>query len=98
MALTYTQAKATLDEIANRSENNRKTLARARDLIASTSSDLSLMLTAYGAFVTELEATAAANPTNPAWQGADAELDQMVVDFNALRARAEALLLAFDAV
>lgn len=98
MALTYTQAKATLDEIATRSENNRKNLQRARDLIASAGGDLNAMAAAYGTFVTDLDAEATANPGNAAWEGAKAEKDQMVSDFNALNARAINLLAAVDGV
>lgn len=69
MALTYTQAKATLDEIAQRGETNRKNLQRARDLIASACGDLTSMESAYTSFVGELETIAAANPGDPAWTG-----------------------------
>lgn len=98
MATTYTQAKATLDEIASRSESNRKRLEQARALIVAAESDLNAMATAYGAFVTDLDAAAAANPSDAAWQAAKAEKDLMVADFNAIRSRATSLKTAYDGV
>ena len=98
MATTYTQAKATLDEIAVRSETNRKRLEQARAALATASADLAAMATAYGTFVADLDVGATANPTDAAWQAAKAEKDQMVSDFNILQSRAAALLAAFDAV
>lgn len=98
MALTYTQAKATLDEIADRSERNRQLLERARNLIAQAETDLSNMPTEYGPFVTELNAAASAAPGDAAWQGAKAEKDHMVADFQALRTRATSLKTAYDSV
>lgn len=98
MATTYTQAKATLDEISTRSEANRKRLEQARQLIVTAESDLAAMATAYGTFVTDLDAAAAANPSDPAWQAAKAEKDLMVVDFNTIKTRATALKTAYDGV
>lgn len=98
MALTYTQAKATLDEIAVRSEAARKRLSRARDLIAEAEADLAKMATDYSGFVTELNAAATANPNDEAWKSAKAEKDLMVVDFQALRTRATSLKNAYDGV
>ena len=98
MAITYTQAKATLDEIAQRSEQNRKRLEQARALVVSAEADLTAMGTAYATFVTELNAAATANPSDAAWQGAKAEKDQMAADFAALKTRASAVKNAIDAV
>lgn len=91
MAVTFTQAKATLDEIADRSENNRKRLAQARALIATALSDLVTMPTAFGDFIAELDAAAATNPDNEAWQLIKAEKDLMVADFLVLRSEAQSL-------
>lgn len=88
MALTFTQAKATLDDIASRSEANRKRLEQAKQLITQARADLASMPSAYGSFVTELNAAATANPSDGAWQTAKAEKDQMVSDFQALNTRA----------
>lgn len=98
MATTYTQAKATLDAISIRSEANRNRLEQARALLIKAESDLADMAAAYGAFVTDLDAAAAANPGDAAWQAAKAEKDLMVSDFNALKSRAIALRAAYDGV
>lgn len=98
MALTFTQAKATLDDIASRSEQNRKRLEQAKMLLVQAKADLAAMPTAYGPFVTELNAEAASNPNDSAWQTAKAEKDQMVSDFQALNTRATAMDVAISAL
>lgn len=97
MAVTYTQAKSTLDEIAERSEQNRKRLDTAKQIIDAAVADLNAMTSAYTAFVSDLNAAAAANPSNQAWQTAKLEKDQMVADFQALKTTAEALQGAVNA-
>jgi len=88
---TFTETKATLDEIATRSEANRKRLEQAKILIATALSDLGVMNTAYSPFVTQLNIDAAANPADQAWINAKAEKDQMVSDFTALQTRANSM-------
>ena len=85
---TFTETKATLDDIAARSEANRKKIDQAKAQIAAALSDLTNMGTAYNAFVTQLDIDAAANSTDAAWQNAKAQKDQMVTDFQALMTRA----------
>ena len=94
MATTFTQTKATLDEIASRSETNRKRLDQAKALIAQANSDLGAMATTYSAFVSDLNAAATANSEDLAWVAAKAEKDLMVADFQALKTTAAALLAA----
>ena len=91
---TFTQTKATLDDIAARSEANRKRLDQAKALIAAANSDLAAMPAAYNAFAIQLNVDSAANPGDDAWQTALAEKDQMVEDFQALKTRATALVAA----
>lgn len=93
---TYTTTKATLDEIAQRSEQNRKRLEQARATIAAAVSDLTAMQSAYSGFATQLNTDAAANPANDAWQVAKAEKDQLVADFQALKNEADALNTAVN--
>lgn len=95
---TYTETKATLDDIATRSESNRKRLEQARTLIAQADADLAAMPGVYSGFASQLDADAAANSGDAAWQTALAEKDAMVADFQALRSRATALLAAYDGV
>lgn len=97
MALTYTTAKSTLDEIANAIRTAEGRLERARTQLATAEASLSAMATTYGDFVTELDAEATAQ-NNALWDNAKAEKDAMVSDFNALQTRAADLLAAYDAV
>jgi hypothetical protein len=94
---TYTQTKATLDEIAVKSETQRKSLVNARSAVASVEAALQTMQNQYSAFIAEVEADALANPADPAWQAAKAEKDRLVADFLAVQAKAQAIITAFDA-
>jgi hypothetical protein len=94
---TYTQTKATLDEIAVKSESNRKRLVDARAAVASVEAALQTMQNQYSAFIAEVEADALANPADPAWQAAKAEKDRLVADFLAVQTKAQAIITAFDA-
>jgi len=85
---TFTETKATLDEIAIRSENNRKRIEQAKAQIATAKADLTAMAPAYNAFITQLNADAASNPADEAWINAKAEKDQIQADFQALKTRA----------
>lgn len=95
---TYTETKATLDDIAARSENNRKRIESAKAALATAEADLALMATAYASFVAQLDIDASANPDDSAWQTAKAEKDQMVADFQSLKIRATNMKTAVDAL
>lgn len=97
MAITYTEAKSTLDAIAIEITSAQRRLERAREQLASAESELTAMSTKYATFVADLNAEALAQ-NNALWDQAKAEKDAMVADFNALEARATALLAAYDAV
>lgn len=97
MPITFTQSKATLDEIAERSERARHRMVAARELLAKADQELSAMGTDYATFVQELDNAASPN-AGEAWLTAKAEKDQMVADFNALKSRVQALLTAYDSV
>lgn len=98
MALTYTTSKRPLDLIAAKVDTAGNRLAQARDLIAQAESELAALGSTYSGFVTELDAAAVANPSDPAWQAAKAEKDLMVSDFNSMKARATNLKTAYDSV
>jgi len=98
MAISYTEAKATLDDIAERSESNRKRLVSAINQIAAAQGDLAAMPGAYSSVIAEIDAQASANPTDPAWENVKAAKDLMVTDFQAVKANADALKTAVDAV
>lgn len=97
MALTYTTTKSTLDEIANAIRTAESRMARARVQLAQAEATLAGLPAEYGEFVTELNDEAAAQDT-ALWLQAKAQKDAMVGDFNALQARAAALLAAYDSV
>lgn len=92
--MTYTEIKSSLDEIATRSEQNRKRLEQAKALINAADSDLGAMASDYSSIITDLEAGLAAAPSDPAWQAAKAEKDLMVGDFQNLKTRAANLKAA----
>ena len=96
MALTYTEIKTALDEIAQRSTQNSKRVAQAKATLTQAQSDLVAMQTVYSAVVTDLNAAAIANPDNAAWQAAKAEIDQLVADFNTIKAEVDALVTAVN--
>ena len=93
---TYTTTKATLDEIAARSEQARKRLEQARATVDAVVVELGAMGSAYTAFIAQLDADATANSGNQAWQIAKAEKDQLVADFMALRTTALAMQTALS--
>lgn len=95
---TFTETKATLDEIAARTTANIKRDQQARLQLVTAQADLAAMVTAYSGFSTQLDADAAANPTDPAWQNAKAEKDQMLADFQVEKTRVDALIVAYDSV
>ena len=97
MALTYTQAKSGLDQIAEKSERARHRAEAARELLAKAEQELAQMGADYGTFVQEVDA-AAAEHGGEAWLTAKAEKDEMVADFNALKTRVTGLLAAYDSV
>lgn len=91
---TYTQTKAVLDEIAERSEANRKRKLQAVSLLQQAQADLNAMGEYYSSFATQLATDAQNNPSDPAWQAAKAEIDLMVIDFVALKTEVDALVTA----
>jgi hypothetical protein len=95
---TYTEVKATLDEIAVRSERNRKRLLESRATLGQTEADLQTMVNQYSNFINAIIATATANPGDVAWQNAHAEALKLVGDFMVIQNRAQQLILAFDGV
>jgi len=91
---TYTEVKQALDEIAGRTTQNSKRVAQAKAQLQQAQTDLAAMQTAYNTIVADLNQAAIDNPDNPAWQAAKAEKDQMVSDFQTLKATVDALVTA----
>lgn len=94
---SYATTKQTLDQIADDIARAQRQVDLARDNLSTAAVNLAAMPSQYSAFVAQLNADAAANPGNEAWQTALAEKNELVGDFQALRTRAEALLAAYDA-
>lgn len=97
MALTFTQAKATLDDVSVRIETARKRMESARAAYGVAQNELGSIPSAYATFITDLEAAAAADT----WPQADvqkAEKDQMVADYQALKSYVDGVIAAIDAL
>ena len=92
--MTYSEAKAQLDEIA------AKNTARANDIrVAKTGptnikAALDAMPAQYTQGIANINAEADANPTNAAWQAAKAEAALLAADFLALQATAGEMVTA----
>lgn len=95
---TFTEVKTALDEIAARTDRNRKQLDNAITAISAADTDLGNMPAIYAAIVADINTAAAANPNDAAWQNAKAEKDLMVTDFQAQKTRAAALKAAVEAI
>ena len=70
---------------------------QAKAVLAQAQADLLAMQSAYSTIISDLNAAAAANPGDAAWQAAKAEKDQMVADFQALKTEIDALVTAINA-
>ena len=97
MATTFTQAKATLDEIAQRVNQARNRVTQARSAYGAAQSELAGLSTVYGQFVSDLNAAAQASSW-PLASAQKAEKDQLVADFQALKTEVDAIITAIDAV
>lgn len=96
MATTFTEAKATLDEIAERINGARKRMDQAYSGYTLAQSTLAGMSATYSAFIADLNAASTAD----SWPQADsqkAEKDQMVTEFQALQSEVDAIIAAIDA-
>lgn len=97
MATTYTQAKATLDDIAQRVNAARKRAEGAYAAYTVAQAELAGLQGAYATFIADLDAAAAGT----AWPQAvaqKAEKDQMITDFQALKTNIDATIVAIDGV
>ncbi len=95
---TFSEIKAKMDEIARANHNCANDLRRALVIIAATCTTLGGMPTKYAGFVSEVDQEAVANPGNEAFSVAQAEKDELVADFQALRIQAEDARTALEAI
>lgn len=99
MALQYNDVSITLRQTMQPAVQQQKTaLQQARNLIAQAASLLAAMPTTYGTTVAAIDAGVVANPENAAWLNLKAEKDLVVANFMAVKAEADALKTAVDAV
>ena len=98
MATTYATMKAALDEIAQRINENQGRLDGARQQVATAEAQLAGMPAQYAPIVADLDAAAAAAPSNTAIQVAKQEKDLLVAEFQALKTKAIAIKAAIDGV
>lgn len=92
----YFEVKATLDTIAQRIQSNVEAVGTARKFVNNVVGDLTAMQSDYAALVSEIDAAAAADPTDRAWELAKSEKDKLVTEFLAHKATAEALQSAME--
>jgi hypothetical protein len=95
---TFSEIKAGLDEIADRNKQNLNNMDRSRAGLAAAEANLNAMPSTYSTLIGEIDAAATANPTIEAFQVAKSEKDQLVLDFQALKTRATALVAAVDGI
>lgn len=94
---TFAELKTAIDNIAGRMAQNTVRINTGRDQVNAAVIDLTAMGTAYTAILADVEAGAAANPANAAWDTLKAEKDILVAEFGTQKTEAEALKAAMDA-
>ena len=98
MTLTSTEIAATNNQVAADLKGNMEringTLANAQ----AAKNSLTALGTTYGPYKTELNALAAANPTDTWLVGKSAEVDKFASDFALYSALADSLIAAIDAI
>ena len=92
--MTYSEAKAYLDEIAAKNKAAKDSLRVVKSGAVNTKSLLDGMQAQYGPVVAAIVAKADANPGNEAWQVAAAETGLLVADFGALKTTAGEMVTA----
>ena len=92
--MTYSEAKAYLDEIAAKNKAAKDSLRTAKQGATNVKALLGGMATQYGPVVAAINTAADANPTDKAWELAKAEAAQMVTDFGNLSTAANDMVTA----
>jgi len=98
MAITYTQAKATLDTIAQESEHARLALNNIEGDLDMVIQKLNILENTHTTFVSDVDSIALANPDDTVWQSAKAEKDKLVADFVEIRTAATNMKNAINAL
>ena len=98
--MTYSEAKAQLDEIAAKNKAAKDSLRVSKSGVSSVKSLLDAMPAQYGQVVADINTAAAKIPDDKAWQVAAAEVAQLVADFGNLQTTAaemKSALTTFEA-
>lgn len=98
MALTATVISATNSQIAADLKGNMERINATLANAESAKNSLLLLVTTYGAYKTELNALAAANPTDAWLVSKSNEINKFATDFTSYRVIADALIAAIDAI
>ena len=98
MAIEFTLVEAALDNIRGLIINNREAFTQAVARIGAANNAIGNLGTTYAAIVTEINARAAADPTDTGWKVAKARLDKFVAEYQALKAVLQAAVDALAAL
>lgn len=97
-APTYTAVEAHLDSIRGDIISAGNGYARAASTVTAADNVLAALPTTYAATIAEINAQAAANPNDAAWQMAASRLAKMATEFQALKAKTAAAKAAFASI
>jgi len=92
--MTYSEAKALLDEIAGKNTAAKGSLRTSKQVATNTKAQLDAMPAQYSAVIDEIQVDAAANPTDKLLEMAGAEAAHLAADFVALKATAADMVTA----
>ena len=98
MAYDFAGLKVRLANVAQDIDSQRQRFDQAKAAIVACNTTLGAMPTTYGAVIADVDAGAAANPADVAWQNAKAEKDLFVLNFQALKATVQAAVDALAAL
>ena len=94
--MTYSEAKAYLDEIAAKNTAAKQSLRTNKAGVTNVKAVLATMPAQYASVIADIAVGLAAAPADRAWQVADAEAKQMVADFVALQSTAGEMVAALE--
>ena len=94
----FSTVKATLDEIAERIQQNRRQVAQATDDITAVDSDLGAMPTVYATIVSGIDDDAAAAPGDDLLRLVKEEKDKLVDEFTTMKTSVADIKAAIDAI
>tara|TARA_Y100000310_G_scaffold251275_1_gene257730 strand:- start:37 stop:333 length:297 start_codon:yes stop_codon:yes gene_type:complete len=94
--MTYSEAKAYLDEIATKNKSARDQLRMSKNMVANTKALLDAMPAMYSSVIADIDTASASSPNDGAWKVAKAELAQLVSDFIALQNVADQIKTALS--